>query len=241
MPREPDHADAREPDARYRIAEIAIDLFLARGFDAVTVDEIGKAAGVSRRTMFRLFAGKEEIAFPDHEPRRRRQRELLDAADAGADPLTTLATVSERVLEDFLAHRELVLKRYELTRRDASVREREIVENAGYVRNARRFLRERYAPEPPVPPGAADVVAATVDGVHAAVLRRWVRSGGTTDAVRELRELLAWVLGRLRAAPGAGVAPAAIEPMMLALLPATEDPQAFLERVTALAREQGSP
>jgi hypothetical protein len=44
--------------------------------------------------------------------------------------------VSERVLADCLAHGELVLKRYELPRKDTRVREREIVEhmrNAGIV------------------------------------------------------------------------------------------------------------
>jgi hypothetical protein len=112
------------------------------------------------------------------------------------------------------------------------VREREIVEHAGYMRNARRFLRERFTQDPPPPPGAADVVAAMIDGAHAAVLRRWVRSGGATDAPAELREHLAWVLAQLRGAPGG----APVTPMMLALLPATEDPQAFLEQIAALAR-----
>jgi AcrR family transcriptional regulator len=238
--REPDHAEARGADTRYRVSEIAIDLFIARGFDHVTVGEIAEAAGVSRRTLFRLFAAKEEIAFPDHEGRRRRQRELLDAAAPDADPLETLAAAGEHLLADFLEHRELVLKRYELTRTDARVREREIVENAGYVRASRRYLRDRYDPDPPTPPGASDVIAVMFDGIHAAVLRRWVRSGGTTDAARELREHFRWALALLRTAPPTGdAAPRVIEPAVLAVLPATERSLAFIEQVSALAREQG--
>ena len=38
-------------------------LFLARGFEATTLDDIAGAADVSRRTLFHYFASKEEIVF----------------------------------------------------------------------------------------------------------------------------------------------------------------------------------
>ena len=43
------------------IVEAAERLFLERGFGAVSMDELAKAAGVARRTLYNQFAGKEEI------------------------------------------------------------------------------------------------------------------------------------------------------------------------------------
>jgi len=44
-----------------RIAEVGIELFLAKGYDATTLDEIAAAAGISRRTFFYYFRSKDDI------------------------------------------------------------------------------------------------------------------------------------------------------------------------------------
>lgn len=50
---------------RADISKTAMDMFLAQGFDATTVDEIAERVGVSRRSLFRYFASKEEMAAAD--------------------------------------------------------------------------------------------------------------------------------------------------------------------------------
>ena len=47
--------------SREAIVEAAARLFLERGFGAVSMDELAKAAGVARRTLYNQFASKEEI------------------------------------------------------------------------------------------------------------------------------------------------------------------------------------
>jgi AcrR family transcriptional regulator len=45
------------------IATIAMGLFLERGFEATTIDEIAAAAGISRRSFFRYFGTKEDVVL----------------------------------------------------------------------------------------------------------------------------------------------------------------------------------
>lgn len=48
---------------RTEIAETAFALFVQRGFEQTTVDEIAEAAGLSRRSFFRYFPSKEDAVF----------------------------------------------------------------------------------------------------------------------------------------------------------------------------------
>lgn len=57
----------KKRETQHRIAEAAIELFLAKGYEATTLDEIAAAAGIARRTFFYYFKSKEAIlqAFVD--------------------------------------------------------------------------------------------------------------------------------------------------------------------------------
>jgi AcrR family transcriptional regulator len=55
---------------REAISNAAIELFLAAGFDQVSVTQVAEAAEVSRRTLFAYFPTKEDLVlhrFADHE------------------------------------------------------------------------------------------------------------------------------------------------------------------------------
>lgn len=49
--------------SRQRLVEVALPAFAERGYDAVTVDWLCDQAEVSKRSFFRYFAGKEDLAL----------------------------------------------------------------------------------------------------------------------------------------------------------------------------------
>lgn len=52
-------------ETRDRLAAAALYLFEARGYDATTVEDIARAAGVSHMTFFRYFPTKESVLLGD--------------------------------------------------------------------------------------------------------------------------------------------------------------------------------
>ena len=56
-----DSADPRQTRSERAILAAARSLFLARGFDDVSTEEIAKAAGVARQTLFNRFKSKDAL------------------------------------------------------------------------------------------------------------------------------------------------------------------------------------
>lgn len=65
----------------HHITDVAIGLFAAHGFDAVSVDDIAHAAGIARRTVFRYYASKNAIPWGDFDAHLQHLRRLLEQVD----------------------------------------------------------------------------------------------------------------------------------------------------------------
>ncbi|WP_018546523.1 TetR/AcrR family transcriptional regulator [Streptomyces sp. LaPpAH-108] len=59
------------------LADTALELFDASGFEQVTVADIARAAGISQRSFFRYFGNKEDVVFGDRIPSAEDVREEL--------------------------------------------------------------------------------------------------------------------------------------------------------------------
>ena len=62
--------DRKKRETRAAIADAAMELFTERGFDAVTVADVARAADVSEKTVFNYFATKEDLALARGDERR---------------------------------------------------------------------------------------------------------------------------------------------------------------------------
>ncbi|WP_062294246.1 TetR/AcrR family transcriptional regulator [Demequina phytophila] len=78
---------APAPDARERLAATASELFYREGIHSVGVDRILSEAGMSRATMYRHFAGKEELVVAYLEREDRAIRAQVAGAGGSPDPL----------------------------------------------------------------------------------------------------------------------------------------------------------
>ncbi|WP_109584028.1 TetR/AcrR family transcriptional regulator [Cupriavidus plantarum] len=77
--------ERKQRETRQRIAEVALRMFLADGYEGTTLDAIADAAGISRRTFFSYFKSKDDIILFGLE---------ADSAELIADLLKTSPDVA---------------------------------------------------------------------------------------------------------------------------------------------------
>ncbi len=59
------------------LSHIGLQLFIERGFEETTVDDIAAAAGIGRRTFFRYFTSKNDLPWGDFDGLVERMRQAL--------------------------------------------------------------------------------------------------------------------------------------------------------------------
>ncbi|MQY14618.1 hypothetical protein SRB5_47860 [Streptomyces sp. RB5] len=176
---------------RERLVEAAFQLFVERGFEQTTVDDIVARADVGRRSFFRYFPSKEDVVFPDHERCLADMSAFLRASE-DPDPISRVCDAARIVMRMYTAKPEFSVQRYGLTRDVPGLRTYEASVVRRYERQLAGYLRDCWAGDPDS--GLrAEVVAAAVVAAHNNALRSWLRSGGTRDAERDLDHAFAMV------------------------------------------------
>jgi len=91
-PAQPDEPEAprrkgrpRDASADERILAAAAELILTRGFDNMTVDEVAAKARAGKATVYRRWAGKEDLAFAALEQLYNTQLPVPDTGNLRAD------------------------------------------------------------------------------------------------------------------------------------------------------------
>lgn len=82
--------ESKKQRTRRELADAALALFLERGFDEVSVADVAAAAQVSKPTLFRYFATKEDLVldrFADHQDEAAR---IVRARPRGSTPVRAL-------------------------------------------------------------------------------------------------------------------------------------------------------
>lgn len=102
-----------EEDAKEAaILEAARTTFLARGFDAASMDAIALAAGVSKRTVYNRFRSKEDLfAAAINESCRRIMPADVAAIEAHLPPLEFMRQISTVIVRGIFSDESIALRR----------------------------------------------------------------------------------------------------------------------------------
>ncbi|MCX4860605.1 TetR family transcriptional regulator [Streptomyces canus] len=97
--------ERKKQRTREALLRVAIELFTTEGYERTTVDDIADAVGVSQRTFFRYFAGKEDAALALDEMTVTR---FVDAVRARPSHEPPLEALRKAVLESWDTLHEVV-------------------------------------------------------------------------------------------------------------------------------------
>ncbi len=191
-----------KPAMRDSLIAAAIQLFLERGYEQTTIDDIVALAGVGRRSFFRYFPSKEDVVFPDHEQCLQDMTAFLEASEDGDDPVARVCDAARLVLRMYAENPTFSVQRYRLTKKVPGLRTYELSVVRSYERTLADYLRGRFAARRD---GAlrADVVAAAVVAAHNHALRTWLRADGQGDATAEMDRALDYVAATWTSGPPA--------------------------------------
>jgi AcrR family transcriptional regulator len=180
----------------HQLSVLAQRLFVDRGFERTSIEDIAKAAGISRRTFFRYFSSKADVLFAESAVDLARLREGLGQGRPG-DPYRAVVT---RAVVSALAFppedREWAWQRAQLILTVPALQARAAMVFADWRHAASEYAQTR--------PGSDDVFALAVGhAVLAATLaghEHWIARPAT-----DLGDVLARMLDLLLPPEPAGI------------------------------------
>ena len=161
-------------EARARLEQAALDLYLERGFDAVTTAEIAARAGVTERTYFRHFADKREVLFEGERRLTGWVTDALATVPADVPPWPALRRAIDLIVPSLEESGRAGTRLAAIVATTPALRERAAAKEANLVALVARLLVERGAAA-----DEADLVALTEWGVLAHAIRTWRADPGS--------------------------------------------------------------
>jgi AcrR family transcriptional regulator len=174
-----------EPNARGRLEQAALDLFVERGFDQTTVAEIAERAGLTERTFFRYFADKREVLFWGQENLRKLYVSAIASAPDSAAPIDAVAAALEATTPVFHGRHSLARQRQTVIDTTPGLQEREMLKRASLAAAMADALHRRGVTEP-----AASLAAEVGVIAFKTAFSRWVSQPDEQDLSWLIRESL---------------------------------------------------
>ncbi|GGO15218.1 TetR family transcriptional regulator [Microbispora rosea subsp. aerata] len=104
--------ERKKQRTRDALIDAALDLFLAKGYEATTIDQIAARVEVSPRTFFRYFASKEDVALSLTADEQKMLLAELTARPESEPPFTALSQAMRSLLGILREADEATASRY---------------------------------------------------------------------------------------------------------------------------------
>jgi AcrR family transcriptional regulator len=161
---------------RSEITRQTLALISERGFHAVTADELAEAVGVSRRTLFRLFATKEDIVVAAFETLGDQTLAGLRERPADEAPWTALRRALDAAVADLEAGPATFFELHDVIAQTPALRRRLLEQRDGWraalaLELAARAGAERHEL-------ACELAATAAMGAFDVATDTWARAGG---------------------------------------------------------------
>ncbi|MFF9779602.1 TetR family transcriptional regulator [Streptomyces sp. NPDC013978] len=186
----------RERTRRAVQAEIvttAMRLFLERGFEATTMEQIAGEIGISRRSLFRYFGTKEDIVLGDHAAHGTVLRAALEARPASEPPWQALREALKSLVESLPYSPQEFLRITSMLHASPSLRARQLEKRQHWTELLVPDIVERLGAADPMAEVRARALVACALACSEVATETWVRSNGTADLEQVFDEAIAAV------------------------------------------------
>lgn len=174
-----------EPNARGRLEQAALELYVERGFEQTTVAEIAQRAGLTERTFFRHFADKREVLFQGAASLQELLVNAVAGTPASSAPIDAIAAALAAAGALLGERRESARQRQTVIAANPELRERELIKLASLATALANALRARGVRDP-----TAGLAAEAGIAVFKIAFERWVEESNQRDLPLLMRESL---------------------------------------------------
>ncbi|MFG3252757.1 TetR family transcriptional regulator [Streptomyces sp. NPDC048172] len=172
---------------RAELAALALELFAERGFEETTVDEVARAAGMSKRSLFRYFPTKEDMVLGSAEAMGEAVAAELRARPEGEEPWESLRVVL-CAWEERISSSAERLARLRLVEETPALHARWTQRRESARREIAAALRGRSGAGPGLDAFTADLLTSAAAAALESSTREWLRSDGKKSRSALLQE-----------------------------------------------------
>ena len=175
--------------SRRALAMAAHKLFLEKGFENTTADEIAERAELSRSTFFRYFKTKEAVVFPEQAERMEMLREKIRSHEDRHTPFEAVVLGLLDMATHFMEQREELMAQRRIVQASPVLQSKQIDLDRDWERVIAQHLL-RVTKSKSISAHRARLIAGATFGLIEAVLREWFDDGCRSDLVKMGRDAM---------------------------------------------------